>query len=82
MATVSTIPWKPLTPPTQLTQDTTFISVSMPAVIGQLTGGSTLTSYNLQYQGVNTDPMNFTTLMGENPYSLTLAYTKNGLITN
>lgn len=63
-------------------QETTYITVSMPQVTGTLTGGSPLLSYNLQYRGDSTPPTDWTTLVGEAPDSLTLQYSKNGLLTD
>ncbi len=54
----------------------------MPSVAGFLTGFSPLTSYNLQYKGETTNPLDWITLVGEAPDSLVLTYTKNGLITD
>ena len=63
-----------------VSQSPTSITVSMPAIIGLLTGGSTILSYNLQYKPSTST--NYTTLVGEAPDSLLLTYTKNGLTAN
>lgn len=54
----------------------------MPQITGFTTGGSQVLSYNLQYRGETSPPALFTTLIGETPDSLTLSYTKSGLVTD
>lgn len=63
-----------------VSQSPTSITVSMPAITGLSTGGSTILSYNLQYK--DSLSTSFTTLIGEAPSSLLLSYTRNGLTAN
>lgn len=80
-ALVQTVPLQPLTAPTLNTQTGAAITVDMATVSGTYTGGSTITSYNLQYNGG--DPSTtYVTVIGENPESLLQTYTKNGLTTD
>jgi len=56
--------------------------VGIPEVTGFTTGGSPLLSYNLQYRSLTTEPVEFTTLIGEAPESIVLEYLKFGLQTD
>jgi hypothetical protein len=50
----------------------------MSQLVGQATGGSDLLSYNLQYNSGSASTT-YVSLIGENPNSLTLTFTKGGL---
>lgn len=50
----------------------------MPTVTGTDTGGATITSYNLVYNGGGSSTT-YTTITGENPESTTQTFTKSGL---
>ena len=76
-----TVPLKPLSSPTLVSQSTTSITVQMPDVTGTQTGGSAITSYNLQFNGGGTGNI-YTTLIGEVPLNLVKTFTKNGLTAN
>ena len=56
--------------------------MGIPEVTGFITGGSSLLTYNLQYKSETTEPSDFTTLIGEVPYSMSLEYLKLGLQTD
>ena len=49
-ATVASVPHKPPTPPTMVSQSSTAIIVNMPSVTLTETGGSSILSYNLQFK--------------------------------
>lgn len=46
---VQTVPHKPLLAPVLVSQSETSITVQMPEIVGDNTGGSDILSYNLQY---------------------------------
>lgn len=56
--------------------------MGIPEITGFTTGGSPLLSYNLQYRSETTEPVDFTTLIGEVPDSMALEYLKLGLQTD
>ena len=52
----------------------------MPTITGDNTGGSAITSYNLQFR-ITGSSSSFVSLIGEIPSSTTTTYTKSGLVT-
>jgi len=76
--TVQKVPSVPVNAPVLISQAETSITVQMPEIVGQDTGGSDILSYNLQYNagGASTTYVN---LIGENPSSMILTFTKGGL---
>jgi len=77
--TVETVPSRPLLAPVLISQSETSITVQMPELVGQDTGGSPILSYNLQYNSGGSSTT-YVSLIGENPNSLILTFTKGGLI--
>lgn len=73
------VPWAPSSTPQKVSATKTSISISMPVVTGDYTGGSAITSYNLQYK-VTGSSSSFISLSGEIPSSTTTTYVKSGLI--
>lgn len=71
-------PAKPTGPPSKVSATKTSIKVVMPEVTGTDTGGSPITSYNLQYNGGGTSTT-FVSLTGELPASTARTYTKSSL---
>jgi hypothetical protein len=78
---IEVVPGPPQSGPVLVSQGPTQITVSMPSVTGSLTGGSPLTSYNLQFNkgaAINS----YISWIGEVPASLTQIYQKNELSSN
>ena len=73
------VPWTPSYTPQKVYATKTSISISMPTITGDLTGGSAITSYNLQYK-VTGSISSFISLTGEIPSSTSTTYIKSGLV--
>ena len=74
-------PSTPVASPILISQAESTITLEMPEITGQSTGGSEILSYNLQYNGGGANS-NFISLIGEVPDSLLRTISKGGLTTN
>jgi hypothetical protein len=67
-------PWKPASTPDKISSTTTSVTIEMPEVTDDYTGGSLITSYNLQWSTGLNEP--FISVTGESPVQISRTYTQ------